>query len=546
MQHSRGAYQRVPNVTTGFMPTLSIKPTAKHKLMPIPRFFSISALLVVLVVLSGCVANRSYWRSDAGISNQLPPVIDPIKSKECGTRKTYECVRTAAGGYQAQHFYLAHIEFDDMGELWSIGDLNSAKKNDSQLDSALATIDKAQEIASSMKREVVVITFVHGWHNNASPYDEEHKDLGSFKTVLQDLSDRYSRDFPNTPPILVGIFISWRGQVFSRDLVATYWNRRNAAVRIGSLSLTEVIVRLMFQTKGVPLGPDPANSCQSNPAKKYSHFVVIGHSFGARALEHAVAQPMLSLVLERQAQAQECIAQWNTAHNGEPPLTGVSFVAPADLVVFLNAANDALEMKSSVEALKRSKLTVLRTDDATLQDGASGPFLISITSDGDWATETVMPIAQSVSMPGLAFRKYDKDACEKDQLCTRKQSYYYRHSAASIKEMRSHTVYDQNLSSSDCRAAEGTDDSWPYFVAAVNGAERCFKIEANSSRRMDRYGKAYPPWNTTPAFIIGVPKTLIPSHTDVFQDGTEELLITIANHYDKAFTATTRMNTPAR
>jgi hypothetical protein len=455
-------------------------------------------------------------------------------------------VRSTNGKYEAQRFYLAHIEFDDMGELWSIGDLNAGRTNNSELDDALSTIDKAQQAAAVMKREVVVITFVHGWHNNASPYDEKHKDLGSFRTVLQDLSYRYSRDFRDSPPILIGIFISWRGQTVSGDLAATYWNRRDAAVRIGGLSLTEVIMRLMFQTKGVPLGPDLEDRCESTPAKMNSHFVVIGHSFGARALEHAVGQPMLSLVLERQAQAQECIAQWNARHKKEPPLTGVSFYAPADLVVFLNAANDAIEMKASVEALKRSSLTVLRTDNTTVEDGASGPFLISVTSDGDWATEIVMPLAQSLSMPGLAFRKYDNDACEKDQLCTRNQSYYYRHSAASIKEMRSHTVYDQNPSSSDCQAAQNTDDDWPYFAAVVKGSARCFKIEPNRSDRTDRYGKTYPPWNTTPAFIIGVPKTLIPSHTDVFQDGTEELLITIANHYDRAFTETTRMSTPAK
>jgi hypothetical protein len=222
-----------------------------YKIMPGCRLFGNSLILCALVLLVGCVPNRSYWRNDAGVSNQIPPVIDPPQSKECSSAsKTYDCVRSTNGKYEAQRFYLAHIEFDDMGELWSIGDLNAGRTNNSELDDALSTIDKAQQAAAVMKREVVVITFVHGWHNNASPYDEKHKDLGSFRTVLQDLSYRYSRDFRDSPPILIGIFISWRGQTVSGDLAATYWNRRDAAVRIGGLSLTEVIMRLMFQTKG--------------------------------------------------------------------------------------------------------------------------------------------------------------------------------------------------------------------------------------------------------------------------------------------------------
>jgi hypothetical protein len=217
-------------------------------------------------------------------------------------------------------------------------------------------------------------------------------------------------------------------------------------------------------------------------------------------------------------------------------LKGVSFLAPADLVVFLNAANDAFEMKGIIEAMKRNDLTVVRGDDP-VAEGAGAPFLVSITSDGDWATEFIMPVAQWFSMPGLAFRKYDRDACQEGQLSGHSQSFFYRHSAASIKEMRSHTVFDRDVNSEDCkRAADETDtsDTWPVFTATVGGVDRCFEIRENGKNR----------WNNTPAFVIGVPKTLIPSHTDIFQDGTEELLTAIANHY-AAFQAPTRIRTLA-
>jgi hypothetical protein len=513
---------------------------------PTRRYLLLVCTSIIYAGLFGCVGNRSYRRGDTVVPSELPPAIEPIQATDCGNRPPYMCVQTP-DGYQAQHFYLSYIEFDDMGELWSAGNLDHDQgKGQSQLSTTLGIINKAQEVADGQRKELVVIAFVHGWHNNASAYDEEKKDLGSFKTVLQDLSARYLRDFPERPPVLVGVFLSWRGQNLAGNRISSYWNRRDAAVRIGGPSLTDVVTRLMFTVKGVPLAPDPADRCESKGEKEDSHFVAIGHSFGARALAHAVVQPTLALILERQAQAQECIATWNKAHSQESPLTDVSFVAPADLMVFLNAADDALAMKATIEAFKRSQITVLPADHSDPEYGASGPFLISITSDGDWATERVMPIAQWFSMLGLAFRDYDEDACEKGQLCDHSQSYYYRHSAASIKTMRSHTVYDQDMGTAECQKARDTDDDWPYLVATVNGSERCFEIQQNNGVRRDSQGRSYRPWNNTPAFVIGVPRTLIPSHTDVFQDGTVELLITIANHYSDEFTRTTRMSTPAK
>ena len=520
-------------------------------------------MLVILISASmtGCVRNQPYRLGQTTASsrltsrNQLPSEVDPISDKECGNRKPYECVHVG-DDYQAQHFYLAHIEFDDMGEFWSIGDLRQGPRNsESQLDIALATIGRAQELAKTQGRSVVVITFVHGWHNNSSAYDEEHKDLGSFKTVLQDLSSRYSVEFPK-PPVLVGVFMSWRGQVAADDILATYWNRRDAAVRIGGPSFTEAIVRLMFATKGVLMAPGPRDACELKGEKQNSHFIVIGHSFGARALEHAVAQPMLSLILERQAQVEACVSEWNKSH---PALSGVGFDAPADLIVFLNAANDAFETKATIEALKRSDIRVVRNGQSSGDGNSTGPFMISITSDGDWATEKIMPVAQLLSMPGFAFRHYAADSQANGQLAISKQSFFYRHSAASIPGMRSHSVCERDLNLSACQQLKKNDESddYPYFLTETNGTERCFQIVENSASRMrnpcatvtqdtnlsTETAQVEPPWNDTPAFVVSVPKSLIPSHTDIFQDGTEELLITISNYFNEALTATTRMTT---
>jgi len=462
-------------------------------------------------------------------------------------------------GKRPQHFYLAHIEFDDMGELWSIGDLRpEATRNPSQLENALAIIRKARSQAEQTGVPLVVIAFVHGWHNNASMGDEEKKNLGSFKTVLETLSSRSSLEVADKPPVLVGIFLSWRGQSIAGDVVLTYWGRRDAATRVGGPSMTEVVTRLMFETKGVPLTPSIDDRCAAHERRKDSHFAIIAHSFGARALEHALTQPMLAMILERQTEARECADDWNRNNPNDPPITNLSFLAPADLVVFLNAANDAFEAKETIEALKRAQIRVTRPRTAAVHEAAIGavaPFMISITSDGDWATERIMPLAQWFSSVPLYFRQYDRDGCDQEgQLCEHTQRYYYRHSEASIKEMRSHVVISAD-SLTPCQTK--SVDSWPYFlVDGPNKTQQCYCIAHNNPASLEdkcKQEKRFSQkakfgtkgvWNDTPFYVMGVPPSLIPDHNAIFQDGTEELLIAISAHFD-VLISPTLMTSPA-
>jgi hypothetical protein len=458
---------------------------------------------------------------------------------------------------------LAHIEFDDMGELWSISDVQTNKgTTQSQLNSALRLIRTAQAEATEKHVQLIVIAFVHGWHNNDSAYDEAKKNLGSFKSILQSLYSPLDKN-EKQQPVLVGIFLAWRGQSIADGLAITYWGRRDAATRVGGPSMTEVVTRLMFETKGVPLTPQVEKGCVSEERKPDSHFAIIAHSFGARALEHALTQPMLSMILERQMRARECADDWNRLHASGPQIRDLNFLAPADLVVFLNAANDAFEAKETIEALKRAHINVTRTTRTNVQNEAIGPaepFMISITSDGDWATERIMPWAQLFSSTMLSFRHYDdKQLCQEEgQLCGRSQRYYYRHSEASIKEMRSHVVI---LDGSSASCGASTPSTWPYFW--VQSKRECFCIDRNTqdnpqdkcetSRdhdkqsdiryRQSKFGTEKV-WNDTPFYVIGVPRTLIKDHNDIFQEGTIDLLMAISEHYGALTGPPTRMTSP--
>jgi hypothetical protein len=512
------------------------------------------AMITTSLLLCGCVANRAYRRGDEVLPSEPPRSIDGIlpSNADCASHPGIPLAS------QPQHYYLAHIEFDDMGELWSIGNLRGEKRGaspSSQLENALAIIQTAQALANKPgdQRELTVITFVHGWHNNASGYDEVHKDknLASFKSMMQELS---CGDETQTPPVLVGIFLSWRGQAISGDPGFTYWNRRNAATRVGGPSMTEVVTRLMFETKGVPIAPSPDAKSRCEPpdvkGKDLSHFVIIAHSFGARALEHALTEPMLSMILERQMQAQECAEEYN-ANNPGKPITDLIFLPPADLIVFLNAANDAFEAKETIEALKRGQIRVGRkkiNDGQAESIDTTAPFMISITSDGDWATKKIMPVAQWFSSVPLRFRSYDKKNCaEEGQLCGLSQRYYYTHSEASLSEMRSHLV----VLAKDASSCNSLPPPWPYFE--VHSTNRCFCVDssrdhpnptdkcgADTDDRTAYFG-AKPGWNDTPFYVMGVPESLIKDHNDIFQEGTVQLLSAISKHYEILFKSKERV-----
>jgi hypothetical protein len=223
--------------------------------------------------------------------------------------------------------------------------------------------------------------------------------------------------------------------------------------------------------------------------------------------------------------------QWNTMHQKDL-VSSVGFQSPADLIVFLNPANDAFETKATIEAFKRSELSFRRSDNGVLT--FPGPLMLSITSAGDYATGKIMPIAQTLSIPGRAFRRYDASACEEGQIGQRGQTYFFRHNDGNIKEMLSHTVvYLPAIT-----MQENCPDTWPDFWANVDGHGRCFAIKQLDEQPADLKNRGCPTdspddiWNNTPFFVMHVPSELIPSHTDIFQEGSIKLLVTMIDNYD--------------
>ena len=307
--------------------------------------------------------------------------------------------------------------------------------------------------------------------------------------------------------------------------------------------MTEVLFRLMFATKGVQ-PPYPDHKCQPEGMDPDVRFVAIGHSFGARVLEHAMGQPLFAMFLEQKYEAEACAKAWNEQHQAQVPIKPQPLPSPADLIVFLNPANDAFETKSMIEAFKRSGIT--RSKDQP-------PLLISVTSKGDWVTGMAMPIAQKLGTQGIGFRKYDDDRCSKGQLHLRHQTNFWRSNDGNIHEMNSHKVELVGMSQCSSQA------DWHYFKAPVKGQLKCFQIEPlhtkkappNETKTDDEKVKCYQeqertgrPWNDTPFWVIDVTSALIPKHSDIFQGGTLELLRAIVKRSKPALPETLSETSP--
>ncbi len=437
--------------------------------------------------MNGCVPNRAYRTGDLTFSGKQLP------QSELDVTVAPRASMPALEGNQPRNspFDLAFIEFDDAGEMWTIGKLNGgAGEDNSQL---IKTVDLIATRKKEFDGRVTVVTFIHGWRNNASSRDEvaSDKSLAGFKATLQVAANRIpSRRF-------VGVFIGWRGQVIPGGPLVTYWNRRGAADRVAGTSLTESLFALMFATRGGYAMGDPCGVAGTE-AENDSHFVVIGHSFGGRILERAVAQPYMALFQERMAQQrQNCPERDNSAtHDAR------AFSSPADLIVFLNPANGSLEGKAMIEGMLRMNMSASRNE-------AGAPLFLSITSAGDSATSKAMPAAQAVTARQYAFRKdYGIKAAELGEITQHPQRYYFEHSEGNVPEFLTHSITE---------------------VTQIDSCAGCLVFLSSAKRYVMKPIES--PWNTTPFWVVRAPSSLIKDHNDIFGPGVVNLLAAVIFQY---------------
>jgi hypothetical protein len=234
-------------------------------------------------------------------------------------------------------YALAFVEF---GELGSYQDTSQ--------------IDRAVELVRYSPKPLV-ITYVHGWHNNAGSADTRR-----FASFLSNIA--------NTPLIksqgfhVIGVYLGWRGEITDVPGVneLTFYNRKAAAERLASnFDCFDAISAI-------------SEAARKHHRKDNQYTILLGHSFGGLVVERAVAHAIDAEM-----------------HKRTQGLKGM----PADLVLVLNPASDSVLSRQVMTALYRRG-----TENAR-------PLFVSITSTADSATGTIFPIATSLSAVTKVFNR---------------------------------------------------------------------------------------------------------------------------------------------
>ena len=168
-----------------------------------------------------------------------------------------------SGNYPKSIDYV--LQFDDFGSLW--GDPEMAEKT-------LQAIKKESE-----RTNTIVVLFIHGWHHNAAPDDENLLDfadsLESIREKLKDPLYRESRlELTGSEDVkVIGIYVGWRGRSLPWLLdYATFWGRKATAERVGEGDLRDFLLRLnaIYRARSTTRRESPSNTptepyCRTHP-----------------------------------------------------------------------------------------------------------------------------------------------------------------------------------------------------------------------------------------------------------------------------------------
>lgn len=194
-------------------------------------------------------------------------------------------------------YRLAVIEFDDYGDLWASGQFR-----------------QALDLLKAMKdRQVLFVGFVHGWKHNAAAGDTNLEDFRKIVRTLGDSNicpalrgESAAGDEPQGEKsrcAIFAVYFSWRGDSIGLGQASnlSFFNRKAAARRSSEVPSNHIVVSLLgqlFRNDRERLTPRLGEV----PVKKWSvgyvgrnasRSIIIGHSFGGRFLESALAQSMV-------------------------------------------------------------------------------------------------------------------------------------------------------------------------------------------------------------------------------------------------------------
>jgi hypothetical protein len=257
---------------------------------------------------------------------------------------------------------LFFTEFDDQG--WEADlrvDLQERQKvtNETEIDNLF---DNLQTRVHQGNLDLVVYT--HGWHG--SPKSDNYYAV-LFRAFLEELSKIDDNEVPKRH--VVGVFVGWRGDSIKfPSKYMSVWDRKLAAETVSAGAVQGLFERLHRFYLDYSCHPNGDTSLSGNAESCGKvHMLTIGHSFGALI------------------DFRSLLGNMETGLSTGPKERVYSF---GDLVVLLNPAFEGTRYAPLYySALHRAQFVA----PDTLAGGPQLPAVVTLQSDGDWATGIAFP-----------------------------------------------------------------------------------------------------------------------------------------------------------
>ena len=346
-------------------------------------------------------------------------------------------------------YKVAFVEFGEQGSY----------QDPTQLQNALALIrDTPQPL---------VITYVHGWQNNA-----ESGDVQSFESLLARLNRAPA--IRNVGFHVVGVYLGWRGKLTPVPVLKefSFWNRKATAERLASnYDCYDAIASISEEAR------------RKGRGNQYT--VLLGHSFGGLIVERSDAHA-INAEIHGHADADRSM--------------------PADLVIAVNPAADSVLARQMIAALYSRKTEGTR------------PLFVSITSTGDWATGIVFPIGTGLASVSKGFNEVEVPGPGNTQVSERK---FYTLTPGHNEMLVNHITVDKHETINSPSGLPALEENLQH-----NHAGNGFTLDRAQGKldiwQIKRVGDV-----DVPYWDVQVDPSIIKDHGDIWNERAEAMVAAI-------------------